>query len=268
MALGGGRSDLESALERVEDALAEGDIRRARRELRRAKRAFPGSIEVLEWEATILREQERPDDALRVLERILEREPARAWALLEKPSVLVDLGRFEEARPLLEAAVRGDVPDASPEELARAHYELGLCLDRAGEAADADREFREAERLAPDSYPAPARLSADDFDALVASAVEAIPPEFAEHLKQVSLVVQDYPDPKDDPFLLGLYAGTPRTEASLDPGGTLDRIFLFKRNHELLVDSEDELREEVRKTIVHELAHHFGLEEKDMGYYA
>ncbi len=63
MALGGGRSDLESALERVEDALAEGDIRRARRELRRAKRAFPGSIEVLEWEATILREEERPDDA-------------------------------------------------------------------------------------------------------------------------------------------------------------------------------------------------------------
>lgn len=268
MAPGKGGLDFDSVLQGIEAGLAAGDLRAARRALQRAKRAFPESLEVLEWEAAVLREEGRLGQALRVLERILEREPARPWTVLEKPSVLVDLGRFEEAQPLLEAIVRGNVPDASPEELARAHYELGMCLDRARKPRAADREFRKAEELAPDAYPAPIRFSPEAFEKLVSSSIETIPPEFAKHLERVSVVVQDYPDPKDDPFLLGLYVGTPRTEISSDPGGTLDRIFIFKRNHELSATSEEELREEVRKTIVHELAHHFGLEEEDMGEYA
>lgn len=268
MTSGRSASELEACLDRIEEAFDDGDLRAARREVKRAKRAFPDSLEVLEWEAALLREEERPLEALAVLERVLAKEPDRPWALLERPSVLVDLGRFRDAQPLLESVVAGGVPDATGEELARAHHELGLCLDRAARAKEADREFRKAERLAPEEYPAPLRLSAGAFDRLVAEAMDGIPGEFGERLKEISVVVQDYPDPKDDPFLLGLYAGTPKTETSWDPGGALDRIFVFKRNHELLAASEEELREEVRKTVVHELAHHFGLDEGDMGYYA
>lgn len=276
--------DLDACLDRIEDALDGEDIAAARKALRKAERAFPGNLDLLEWEAAILVAEDRLAEALDRLDRVLDRDPTRVFARRERAGVLIDLGRFSEAAEILRGLI-GEVSreleaddDRSEEEEeeeeeqedeAGLYYDLGLCLDRLGRSGDADREFRAAERRAPETFPRPPRLEAEEFDAIVTEALDAIPPRFRPYLDQVAIVVEDYPStPLDDPFLLGLYDGVPRTERSFEGADPLERIFVYKRNHELQFPTREELRDEVQKTVVHEIAHHFGLLEHEMGDYA
>jgi len=263
------KPDLEEILTRLDDLYEEGDEVRARKELARARRQYPDSLDLKEWEARLAIDEGRFQEALGELEAVLAADPGRPFALRERASVLVDLGRFAEALSLLEdLRDRRDAGD-DPVETASIHHEIGLCIDREGRASEADAEFRKAARLAPEDFPAPPRMTLKQFDALVRDALRSIPEAFQPYLRQVALTVQDYPSPKeDDPFLLGLYVGLPRTERSWDSAEPLEGIFIFKRNHELAHAEPEELKEEVRKTIVHEIAHHFGLDEGDMGDYA
>jgi len=69
-------------------------------------------------------------------------------------------------------------------------------------------------------------------------------------------------DPRD---LLGLYHGTPLTERSLEHGVQLpDRIVIYQRNIERMCRSRSQILREVRKTVFHEIGHHFGLDEDDL----
>jgi predicted Zn-dependent protease with MMP-like domain len=180
----------------------------------------------------------------------------------------MDLFRFEEALQVLDG-----LPSATAVERrddASFHQDRALCLDRLDRPAEADREFREAARLDPEECPPIERLPRERFEALVVEALDGVPPEFDPYLRQVSVVVREYPIPMQDvdPFSLGLYSGVPRTERVEENRNHLDTIFIFKRNHELLGLDRESLREEVRKTVVHEIAHHFGFGEDDMGEYA
>jgi predicted Zn-dependent protease with MMP-like domain len=65
--------------------------------------------------------------------------------------------------------------------------------------------------------------------------------------------------------LLGLYVGRPRTQRSVEDSGALpDVIYLFQRNIESICHSEEELIAQVRKTVLHEIGHHFGMSEEDL----
>ena len=70
----------------------------------------------------------------------------------------------------------------------------------------------------------------------------------------------------DDPTeLLGLYHGTPLTERSIEEGFSMpDRIVLYQRNIEDMCETKDEVIEEIRTTVLHEIGHHFGLDEDDL----
>jgi len=116
-----------------------------------------------------------------------------------------------------------------------------------------------------------------DFERLVAEVLDSLPPEFQEVLEQVAVVVEDWPTPDqlravgldEDDTLYGLYEGTPLVERGLDLPPVPDRIVIFRGP--LLEDcaSDDELREEIRTTVLHELAHFFGLDEDriaELGY--
>jgi predicted Zn-dependent protease with MMP-like domain len=74
----------------------------------------------------------------------------------------------------------------------------------------------------------------------------------------------------EDELLLGLYEGRPITQRSVEESGTMPEvIYLFKQEIEAACDSADEMRREVRTTVLHELGHHFGLDEdnlEDLGY--
>jgi predicted Zn-dependent protease with MMP-like domain len=104
------------------------------------------------------------------------------------------------------------------------------------------------------------RLSRRRFEELVADALDLIPAELAEAMDNVVVLVDD----RDaaDPHLLGLYEGVALTERTSDYAGVLpDRITLFREAVLDVCDDEDEVVHEVVVTVVHEVAHHFGVDE-------
>lgn len=103
-------------------------------------------------------------------------------------------------------------------------------------------------------------LSADRFDELVAEALDLIPPELAAAMDNVVVLVESrHPD---DPHLLGLYEGIALTMRNSNYGGVLpDRITIYRDALLEFCQDEQELVEEVAVTVVHEVAHHFGISE-------
>ncbi|WP_460793181.1 metallopeptidase family protein [Nocardioides pacificus] len=105
-------------------------------------------------------------------------------------------------------------------------------------------------------------MDAARFDALVDAALDDIPDELATLIRNVVVLVEEHAPP-DDPDLLGLYDGVALTERDGSYGMTLpDRIFIFRRPLLEMCESEAELVEEVRITVVHEVAHHFGIDDE------
>jgi predicted Zn-dependent protease with MMP-like domain len=109
----------------------------------------------------------------------------------------------------------------------------------------------------------------EDFEELVSDALDGIPEELAQLMANVVVLVEDDPDPSD-PHLLGLYEGIPLTERGEWYSGVLpDRITIYRNPLLELCDTPEELIEEVRTTVVHEVAHHFGIEDDrldELGY--
>ncbi|GAB3048989.1 metallopeptidase family protein [Intrasporangium mesophilum] len=105
-------------------------------------------------------------------------------------------------------------------------------------------------------------LTDEEFEEAVGEALDSIPPELARAMDNVVVLVEQEPPP-DDPDLLGYYSGTPLTERGTwwDAGSLPDRITIFKGPLERMCDSTDELRDEIAITVVHEIAHHFGIDD-------
>jgi predicted Zn-dependent protease with MMP-like domain len=119
------------------------------------------------------------------------------------------------------------------------------------------------------------RIPPEEFEELVARALDGLPDEFAELLDNVAVVVEEEPDPEDlealglDPKeddLFGLYQGTPQPERDSFYAALPDRIAIYRGPILRACSSRREVVREVRDTVVHELGHHFGLDEDDMPY--
>lgn len=108
----------------------------------------------------------------------------------------------------------------------------------------------------------PYRLSALEFDAAVEDAMALIPVQFRRELRHVPVFVEPEPEPQD-PQLLGLYEGTPLTERDEWFAGALpDQITLYQGPLERLCATREELLEQIAVTVVHEMAHHFGIDDE------
>ena len=107
------------------------------------------------------------------------------------------------------------------------------------------------------------------FEEHVRRALDSLPPELARGLENVAVVVED--QNPEDPDLFGLYEGTPlpdRTDAAV-AGALPDRIAIYRVPLEESFPDPAELEEEIRITVLHELAHYFGIEEdrlEELGY--
>src|SRR5687768_11719368 len=107
------------------------------------------------------------------------------------------------------------------------------------------------------------------FEDLVAEAIAAIPMPFAAALDEVAIVIEDEPssdqlathEPERSETLYGLYEGVPRTEWGADWISVPNRISLFRLPLEADFADPDDLADEVWLTVVHELAHHLGIDE-------
>ncbi|MDX6738139.1 metallopeptidase family protein [Actinocorallia sp. A-T 12471] len=99
-----------------------------------------------------------------------------------------------------------------------------------------------------------------EFEELVSEALDTIPPGLTSMMKNVVVVVVDEPP---EPGILGLYTGVPLTERGDWYAGVLpDRIEIYRQEHLAICDDHDQLREEIAVTVVHEIAHHFGIDDE------
>jgi predicted Zn-dependent protease with MMP-like domain len=111
-------------------------------------------------------------------------------------------------------------------------------------------------------------MEREQFEQLVARAVDDLPDEFRERLENIDVVVEDMPSAEQlkraglirGEMLLGLYQGVPLTRRSSYYGMTLpDKITLFQRPIEAKCRSETEVKREIQRVVQHEIAHHFGI---------
>lgn len=109
----------------------------------------------------------------------------------------------------------------------------------------------------------------EQFDELVNDALDAIPDALFSLLDNCVVVVED-DAPADAPDLLGLYEGIPLTERDSGYGAVLpDRITIFRNPTLAICDTLEDVVDEVHVTVVHEVAHHFGIDDArlhDLGY--
>jgi predicted Zn-dependent protease with MMP-like domain len=221
---------LASLLERIDQALDDGDIDDARAALALARElAGEAHPEVLYAEAGIAWEEHGPDAAEALLHRIVKEHPdhADAW---------YGLARIAEER-----------------DDARAMVEHDLRVLELDEKADHGARIGSPDEL-------------DYIEAVARDVLEELPSPFAERLEHVPVVLESRPS-RDlvsdgfDPRALGLFEG-PTDGDSDTPAPT--RIVLFTSN--LLVDfvEEEELREQIEITLLHEIGHFFNLDEDDL----
>jgi predicted Zn-dependent protease with MMP-like domain len=106
------------------------------------------------------------------------------------------------------------------------------------------------------------------FDEHVRAALDELPPHLATALENLAVVVED--ENADDPDLFGLFQGVPLTErSSAAPPGPPNKISIYRLPLEESFPDPDDLREEIRITVLHELAHYFGIDEErlfELGY--
>ena len=131
------------------------------------------------------------------------------------------------------------------------------------------------------------KLTDAEFEGAIADAHDAMPDEFIDELENIVVIAQDEPEDwqlenqgyddydeedGDAGDLLGYYDGVSlyeRADGYGGPGDFPDTIFIFKGPHERLDGTKDEILDEVRRTVVHEIGHYFGMDEDqidDMGY--
>jgi predicted Zn-dependent protease with MMP-like domain len=99
----------------------------------------------------------------------------------------------------------------------------------------------------------------EQFEAAAQAAVDSIPDDFKPYLENTIFIIEE----NSSDGLMGLYEGA----TALGAGeGMPERITLYKRSHERAAGSMEELVEEVRETILHEVGHHFGMEEDELPF--
>ena len=108
-----------------------------------------------------------------------------------------------------------------------------------------------------------------EFEALVNQALDGVPEDLVALIENCVILVEDDPPP-EEPHLLGLYDGIPLTERGEFYSGQLpDRILIFRRPILSICDTPEDVVEEVHITVVHEIAHHFGIDDErlhELGY--
>lgn len=113
------------------------------------------------------------------------------------------------------------------------------------------------------------RMNIEDFEQLVIEAIDSLPEQFIERLDNVDITVESVPTQAQlaqqgipvDGLLLGLYEGVPIT-ARQNYGFVLpDKITIFQESIEMVCSTPEEIVREVRDTVVHEVAHHFGIDD-------
>lgn len=112
-------------------------------------------------------------------------------------------------------------------------------------------------------------MKREDFVKVVQESLDSLPKEFRSRVRNVAVLVEDVPPSREAGYprnlLLGLFHGIPTTKKSVFnlPTGP-DHIVLYQKNIEAVCSSDSEVREQIRRTVIHELGHYFGMTEEQL----
>lgn len=200
-------------------------------------------------------------DALERADWVLERKKDDPEALYERAVALFELCRFDDAAPAFEKLLK------DKERAPFAHHHLGLLLERKGRQAEADEHFAKAEKLDAEAFPQAVLLSPAEFQAELDKALVGLPEDMRRDLKGVPVQMEDIPqeddltanDPPLSPTILGLFRGPSLTEpCDNEPDaapGLCRSVVVYRRNLGRAVRSREELIEQIRVTLLHEIGH-------------
>ncbi len=247
----GSRDDLELALAYVHRALP---------------RAMKGKDHALQKELFLLQAMAlddlgRPAEALAASSRSVELDPSDREARREKGVALFELCHFDQSRAEL-SRLAAEEPDAWAE-----HY-LGLIAERAEDDVAAAAHFARAQSLDSEAFKPTAQASSSFFGKVVQEEIAKLPPDIRTGLARSQFQVEDLPevsdlvatDPPLSPGILGLFR--PPAEGAAE--GVKPAILLYRRNLARAAHNDEELRREVRDTLMHEVGHLNGEDDEQL----
>jgi predicted Zn-dependent protease with MMP-like domain len=247
----GSRDDLELALQYVKRALPRAHRGRDRDLLK----------ELHLISAMAYDDLGRPGEALIAANKALEYDPKDRESRREKGVALFELCRFDQSKSEL-SRLSQEGPDAWAE-----HY-LGLISERAHDDVAAAAHFARARKLDPDAFKPTAQPARPVFQKIVQEELDKLPPAIKAGLSKANFAVEDLPevsdlvatDPPLSPGILGLFRPPPENAAT-DARPT---ILLYRRNLSRAAHNDDELRREVRDTLMHEVGHLNGEDDEQL----
>jgi predicted Zn-dependent protease with MMP-like domain len=240
-------------------------------------------------------------EALELAQQAMARDPMLADGHLVAGLALLELGHHRQAyaafaeasslRPAdpeiatYEAATRFVLGDeqgaevtlrralAAEPELADACYWLSLVVERRGDYVEADQLLLRAAAIDPARYHPPFRIDRGELEEALRDILESLPERVRAAVRELPVVIEDLPprellEGHEDhlaPDLLGLFTGPSLAEASVfDSPLEPNAVYLFQRNLERVATCKEQLLDEARVTLVHEIGHYLGLEESDL----
>lgn len=271
-------AELDALLDEAELALSEGRFDDAERACRDALGASPRNVEAHFMLGEITRDLGRLDEAEGAYRFVVLNTPedaegrakalgAEAWATLA--GVLLEQLRWDEAKKAANRALRENP------ECAEGAWVRAILRERRGDYAGAMRDYLRAWRNEPEAFPLPIPLDDETVDDIVVECLEAFHPSLREFLGNVAIILEEVPsedllmqyDPPAAPtHILGYFSGVSLQERSLEnPWSNLPgAIVLFRRNLSRYARNREELLDELRVTIFHEVGHFLGLDEEDL----
>ncbi len=208
----------------------------------------------------------RSGEALQRARLVLQHQPTDAEASYEEALALFELCEFAKARVAFSRLTGDEVRGGL------AHHHLGLLLEREGKWAQARVHFDKARALSPEEFPAPPTPSEAEFREEVARAVAALPEDMRRDLTGVPVRAEELPaqddllsgEPPLSPTILGLFRGPSLREACDGRETPCRSVALYRLNLARAVRTREELREQIKVTLLHEVGHLRGEDDQEL----
>lgn len=253
-------------VERIHDLMDEGELDEARVALDALLRKRPRQPDLRIVDATLHLEEGEAARALASLNGA-ERSADPAHYFYLRATAHYDLVRFEEALADAERSL------AIHPDYAHAWDLLSRVKEHLGDPEGAAAAATQAQEIDPEGFPPALEVPAGEFDELVEKAVAELPKPVRAKLDELPVLVQDLPDrtmltgeePPLTPDLLGLFAGRHIfARSTSEPPEAPGAIYLFRRNLLRSCSDREELEQEIRITVRHEVGHLMGLDEDEL----